>query len=58
MLHPTVFAVQDDTGRAEIEFPGAAAHGFRDFRIIEASMIGTLYHLMPVDLHTLCMLVE
>ncbi len=26
---------QDDEGRATIEFPGQAAHGFRDFRILD-----------------------
>jgi hypothetical protein len=37
-----VYRLQDDNGRAEIQFPGSAAHGFRDFRIIEDDLTLTV----------------
>jgi hypothetical protein len=35
-------STMDDNGRAEIQFPGSAAHGFRDFRIIEDDLTLTV----------------
>lgn len=37
-----LIVAQNDEGRAEIEFPGSAAHGFRDFRILDDDLTLTV----------------
>ena len=38
----SVESLQDDEGRAVIQFPGSEAHGFRDFRIVENDLTLTV----------------